>query len=292
MNMPIPRVRVVTDSTSDIPEDIARQLDITVVPANIQFADRSFQDGVDLSRDEFYRRLVSGTDLPTTSAPAAGIFAQTYRGVAARSAAAGQPLEGVVAVHLASRLSGLFNAARLGAEDVTETQVHLVDSQQVSIGTGLLAIVAARAAQAGMGLHEIVELVEARVPRVRLLALLDTLDYVRRSGRLGPARWLLGTLLNIKPIIAVRHGEVLPPVELARTRGQGLQRLTELATELAPFEELAVVHAQTPQLAATLLDRLSLLHPRDQIICSEVGVTIGTYAGPGAVGFICVQRAD
>jgi DegV family protein with EDD domain len=122
--------------------------------------------------------------------------------------------------------------------------------------------------------------------------LLDTLDYVRRSGRLGPARWLLGTLLNIKPIIAVRHGEVLPPVELARTRGQGLQRLTELATELAPFEELAVVHAQTPQLAATLLDRLSLLHPRDQIICSEVGVTIGTYAGPGAVGFICVQRAD
>lgn len=290
--MPVPRVRVVTDSTSDIPEDIARQLDITIVPANIQFADRSFQDGVDLSRDEFYRRLVLGPDLPTTSAPAAGIFAQTYRDVAARSAAAGQPLEGVVAVHLASRLSGLFNSARLGAEEVTDTQVRLVDSQQVSMGTGLLAIVAARAAQAGLGLDEIVALVEARVPRVRLLALLDTLDYVRRSGRLGPARWLLGTLLNIKPIIEVRHGEVLPPVELVRTRGHGLERLTELATEIAPFEELAVVHARAPQLAGTLLDRLATLHPRDQIICGEVGVTIGTYAGPGAVGFICVQRGD
>lgn len=290
--MPVPRVRVVTDSTSDIPEDIARQLDITIVPANIQFADRSFQDGVDLSRDEFYRRLVLGPDLPTTSAPAAGIFAQTYRDVAALSTAAGQPLEGVVAVHLASRLSGLFNSARLGAEEVTDTQVRLVDSQQVSMGTGLLAIVAARAAQAGLGLDEIVALVEARVPRVRLLALLDTLDYVRRSGRLGRARWLLGTLLNIKPIIEVRHGEVLPPVELVRTRGHGLERLTELATEIAPFEELAVVHARAPQLAGTLLDRLATLHPRDQIICGEVGVTIGTYAGPGAVGFICVQRGD
>jgi DegV family protein with EDD domain len=292
MNMPVPRVRVVTDSTSDIPEDIARQLDITIVPANIQFADRSFQDGIGLSRDEFYRRLVLGPDLPTTSAPAAGLFAQTYRDVAARSAAAGHPLEGVVAVHLASRLSGLFNAARLGAEDVSETQVRLVDSEQVSIGTGLLAIVAARAAQAGLGLDEIVALVGARVPRVRLLALLDTLDYVRRSGRLGPARWLLGTILNIKPIIEVRHGEVLPPVELVRTRGQGLERLVELATELAPFEELAVVHARAPQLAGTLLDRLAVLHPRDQIVCGEVGVTIGTYAGPGAVGFICVQRGD
>ncbi len=290
--MSVSRVRVVTDSTSDIPEDIARQLDITIVPANIQFADRSFQDGVDLSRDEFYRRLVLGPDLPTTSAPAAGIFAQTYSDVAARSAAVGQPLEGVVAVHLASRLSGLFNSARLGAEGVTDTQVRLVDSQQVSMGTGLLAIVAARAAQAGLSLDEIVALVEARVPRVRLLALLDTLDYVRRSGRLGPARWLLGTLLNIKPIIEVRHGEVLPPVELVRTRGHGLERLTELATEIAPFEELAVVHARAPQLAGTLLDRLATLHPRDQIICGEVGVTIGTYAGPGAVGFICVQRGD
>jgi DegV family protein with EDD domain len=292
MHMAVPRVRVVTDSTSDIPEDIARQLDITIVPANIQFADRSFQDGIDLSRDEFYRRLVSGPDLPTTSAPAAGIFAQTYRDVAARSAALGPPLEGIVAVHLASRLSGLFNSARLGAEEVTETSVRLIDSEQVSIGTGLLAIVAARAAQAGLGMDEIVALVEARVRRVRLLALLDTLDYVRRSGRLGAARWLLGTLLNIRPIIAVRHGEVLPPVEMVRTRARGLERLVELATEIAPFEELAVVHARAPQLAQTLLEQLAALHPRDKIICGEVGVTIGTYAGPGAVGFICVQRND
>ncbi len=289
--MPVPRVRVVTDSTSDIPEDVACQLDITVVPANIQFADGSYLDGVDLSRDEFYRRLVLGPDLPTTSAPAAGIFAQAYR-QAARPAADGQAVEGVVAVHLASHLSALFNSAWLGAQEVTETQVRLVDSQQVSIGTGLLAIVAARAAQAGLGLDEIVKLVEARVPRVHLLALLDTLDYVRRSGRLGAARWLVGTILNIKPIIEVRLGEVLPPVELVRTRSHGLERLTELATDLAPFEELAVVHARAPQLAATLLDRLAALHPREQIICGEVGVTIGTYAGPGAVGFICMQRGN
>jgi DegV family protein with EDD domain len=288
--MPLPTVRIVTDSTADIPPEIARELDITVVPANVQFGSESFRDGVDLSRDAFYQRLVTDPVLPTTSAPAVGVFAEAYRQVAARARAAGQPFSGIVAVHLAARLSALYNSARLGAEDVPDVPVRLVDSQQVSIGTGLLAIVAARAAKRGMGLDEVAALVEQRVPHVRLLAMLDTLEYIRRSGRLGKAKWLLGTLLHIKPIIEVRQAEVLPPVELPRTRSQALDRLAEMAAELAPFEELAVMHARAPDLAESLQHRLGRLHPPECIILGEVGVTIGTYAGPGAVGFICVRR--
>jgi DegV family protein with EDD domain len=287
--MPVPRVRVVTDSTADLPPDLARRLNISIIPANIQFGSESFLDGINLSRDEFYQRLSAGPDLPTTSAPAVGVFSAAYRRAADDAVAAGEPLEGIIAIHLASRLSALFNAAWLGAEAVTETRVRVLDSQQLSIGTGLLAVAAARAAHAGASLNEIAALVEERTPRVRLLAMLDTLDYVQRSGRLGRAQWLVGTLLSIKPIISVYLGEV-GLAESVRTRSAAVDRLVEMAGEAAPFEELAVVHARAPELGLRLTDRLAELHPSHGVIFGEVGVTIGTYAGPGAVGFIGMGR--
>lgn len=285
----VPKVRVVTDSTADIPADLAAALGITVVPANVHFGKETFLDGVSLSRDEFYRRLISGPVLPTTAAPAPGVFAGVYQGLLRQAEAEGQALEGIVSIHVASRLSGLYNAARLGAEALPGVAIRLVDSQQISIGTGWLAILAGRAAKAGESLDAIVSGLQARVPRLRLLAVVDTLEYVRRSGRLGKAQWLVGTLLSVKPIIEVRFGELLPPLELVRTRSRATERLVEMAARLAPFEEMAVMHAHAPDLGQALLARVTALHPPEQTLFAEVGVTVGSYAGPGAVGIIGIQ---
>jgi DegV family protein with EDD domain len=285
-----PSVRVVTDSTADLPADLAAELGITVVPANLHFGLETFLDGPEMSRQAFYERLMRDPVLPTTSSPAVGVFTDTYRRLVQESRDAGEELEGIVSVHLASRLSAVYNAARLGALDVPEVAVRLVDSCQISIGTGWLAILAARAARAGRRLEEIAAFVEDRVPRLRLIAALSTLDYVRRSGRLGRAGWLVGTLLSIKPIIEIRDGEVLPPRDLVRTRSRALDRLVEIAESLAPFEELSVMHAHAPELGQVLLERLSAVHPPERILLAEVGVTVGTYAGPGAVGIIGIVR--
>lgn len=286
----IPSVRIVTDSTADIPPEIARQMGITVVPANVQFGAETFRDGVDLSCDDFYRRLVEGPVLPTTATPAVGVFAATYRQLFQAAEAAGQPLEGIVSVHLAAQLSGLFNCARLGAEDLPEAAIRVIDGRQVSMGTGWLAILAARAAQEGKNLAQVVAFVEERIPKVRLITMLDTLEYVRRSGRLGRAQWLVGTLLNIKPILEVRDGVVLPSLDRVRTRSRAMDRLVEIAEGAGPFEELAVVHAHAPETGQALLARVGHLHPPERIFFGEIGVTIGTYAGPGAVGMIWVNK--
>ena len=285
----VPKVRVVTDSTADIPADLAAALHIKVIPANIQFGKESFLDGVSLSRGEFYQRLVRGPVLPTTAAPAPGVFAAAYQGLLKQAREEGQVLAGIISIHVSSRLSGLYNAARLGAEELPGLPIRLVDSQQISIGTGWLAILAGRAAQAGQSLEAIVSMLEDRVPRLRLIAVVDTLEYVRRSGRLGKAQWLVGTLLNVKPIIEVRYGELLPPLELVRTRSRATDRLVEIAARLCPFEEMAVMHAHAPELGQALLARVTSLHPPEHTLFAEVGVTIGTYAGPGAVGIIGIQ---
>ena len=287
--MPVPRVLVVTDSTADIPPELTRQLDISVIPVNVQFGSESFLDGVNLSRGEFYRRLVNDRVLPTTSSPSVGAFAQAYREAAERCRARGDEVAGIVSIHLPPGLSAVYNSARLGADEVPDIPVRLVDSQQVSMGTGLLAISAARAAAQGLGLEEVAKLARDRAPRTYLRAMLDTLEYVRRSGRLGAARWLLGTILRVKPIIGIHHGEVQPPLDLPRTRSRGLESLREMAEGLAPFEELAVVHAQAPDLANELIERMAGIFPRERIVVSETGVSVGTYAGPGAVGFMCIQ---
>lgn len=285
-----PSVRVVTDSTADIPPEMVSALGITVVPANVQFGAETFLDGVDLSKKEFYRRMVEGPVLPTTSAPAPGVFSAIYRDLWERAKASGHPLEGIVSIHLPAHLSAILNSAHLGARGVPEARIRFFDSRQVSFGTGWLAVLAAKAAQAGKNLEQVTTLVESLIPRLRLIAMLDTLEYIRRSGRLGAAQWLLGTLLHIKPLLEVRHGEVRPLPVRARTRAQAMDRLAEIAAQMGPFEELAVMHANAPETGQELLNRMAKLHPPERIVFGEIGVTIGAYAGPGAVGVIGIVK--
>jgi DegV family protein with EDD domain len=273
-------VKIVTDSTSDIPEELAVELEITIVPCNVHFGLETHRDGLDLSKEEFYTKLKTSPTLPTTSAPAAGLFEATYRKLTGET-------DQILSIHLASALSAIYNSAYLGAEAVSDIEITLIDSRQASMGLGWLVIAAARAAQEGQSPAQIVALVEDMMPRVRVFAALDTLEYLRKGGRVGKAVAVLGTLLDIKPLIEIRDSTVLP-LERVRTRRRSVQRLIELVAELGPLEELAVLHSHAPQEAQRLAEDISFLHPLERILIAEVGVIIGTHAGPNGLGVACV----
>jgi DegV family protein with EDD domain len=273
-------VKVVTDSTADIPEALAAELEITIVPCNVHFGLETYRDGIELSKAEFYTKLKTSLTLPTTSAPAVGIFEATYKELASET-------DQILSIHLASALSAIYNSAHLGTEAVSGVEITLIDSGQVSMGLGWLVIAAARAAQEGQPLAQIVALVEDMKPRVRLFAALDTLEYLQKGGRVGKTVAALGTLLNIKPLVEVRDSAVLP-LERVRTRRRSVQRLIELIAELGPLEELAVLHTNAPQEAQRLVEEISFLHPLARILIAEAGVIIGTHAGPNGLGVACV----
>jgi DegV family protein with EDD domain len=273
-------VKIVTDSTADIPEELATGLEITVVPCNVHFGLETYRDGIELSKHEFYTKLKASPTLPTTSAPAAGLFEATYRELASET-------DQILSIHLASTLSAIYNSVCLGAEAISDAEIALIDSGQASMGLGWLVIAAARAAQEGQSLAQIVALVEDMMPRVRLFAALDTLEYLRKGGRVGKTVALFGALLNIKPLLEVRDSAVLP-LERVRTRRRSIQRLIELVAGLGPLEELAVLHSNAPQAARRLAEEISFLHPLEHILIAEVGAIIGTHVGPNSLGAACV----
>ncbi len=277
-------IRVVTDSTSDIPEATAAEYGIVVVPAYVNIGEQSYLDGIELSRQEFYERLPTYAQAPTTAAPPPGAFRQTYEEVAA------QGVPEILSIHVASSLSGMLNAARLGAEEATGAQVTLFDSQQVTMGLGLLAIYAAKLAAAGHGINEIVALLEDRVKRTIILGVLDTLEYLRRSGRVNWAQFGIGTLLRIKPLLRVHLGQVEIP-ERIRTSKRAMERMLELATDLGPLEDLALLHTHgSEEEIGAFRDKTTFLNPEGLLpLAVELTPAIGAHVGPGALGIACVM---
>jgi len=273
-------IRVLVDSTADIPPDLSAELGITVVPDLVHFGSETFRDGVDLSDEEFYARLETSPVHPTTSSPGAGVFAVAYRELVDAGA-------DVVSIHPEATFSSLYSTAVLAAREIAAGRIAVVDSRQIAMGTGWLAILAARAGRAGANLDEVVALVEEARERVRLVAVLDTIVPLQKSGRLGILTALVGTLLKIKPLFAVRVGEPAL-LERPRTRRKARARLLEYIRELAPFQELAVVHTVAWAEAQALADDLAAarVHPRDRILIAQVGAAIGAHVGPRAVG-IC-----
>ena len=276
-------VKIVTDSTCDLPPDLARQLDIIVLPMTINMEGRSYYDGVDITRTEYYQRLPALKTLPTTAASGAEEFETVYRRLGEAE---------IVSIHIGSGLSGVLNMAKVGAE-ASGQRVTLVDSQQASMGMGWQVIVAAETAAAGGSLQSVLDAVASAQKRARLLALLDTLEYLRRGGRASAMTAALSNLLQIKLIIEVSNNKVFP---LARTHthGRGMDKLVEIVEGLAPLERLAVLHAANPAGAQVLAQRLGhCLSPTapSPLIVTDVTAIIGTHAGPGALG-IAIVRAE
>lgn len=278
-------IKIVTDSACDVPEALAQQLGITVVPVYINIGEEGYLDGVQLSRQEFYENLDSYPVFPTTAAPAPGSFAEVYQQLAAAGATE------ILSMHLASSLSNTYNAAQMGAEGAG-VPVTLFDTQQITMGGGLLVLTAAEAVAAGHSMAEVVALLRERVPRTRVFGMLDTLDALRRSGRVSWAQFGLGTLLQIKPVMMIYQGEV-SVVAKVRTRQRSMQQMLEMVDEYGPFERLAILHAHVPEAAEQLRQQATHLFPREQTpLIIEITPAIGVHLGVGAVGFACISAQD
>lgn len=278
----MPNVRILSDSLADIPPAISQSLHIAQVPCIVRFGNEEFRDRIDLSPAEFYRRLALSPTLPTTSQPAVGIFEEIYRDLA-------NTTDEILAIHTVGALSGVFNASRAAAQNISNARIELIDSGQVSMALGWLVILAARAACEGRSLDEIKALVVEAMPRAHVLGMLGTLEYARRGGRLGKGAALIGTLLNVKPIISIERGEVVP-VENVRSQKRALERLSQIALASGPPEELAVIHADGEEQAQGVKEALGAVFPIDRIVLTETGPVLGTHVGPGTVGIAWLSK--
>jgi DegV family protein with EDD domain len=277
-------VRIVTDSSADLPADEVARLGLEVVPLSIRFGSDEFTDGVDLSVAEFYERLASSAELPETAAPSPGAFEAAFR----RQADAGA--DAVVCINLSSGLSATIQSAQNAATAIAgDVDVRVVDSRSITSGLGTQVMLAADAAAAGASADDVVALVEGLVGRTHVIGALDTLDNLRKGGRIGGAQALLGSLLAIKPLLDISSGEVAEAGR-ARTRRKALESLRDQIFALPEPEHLCVAHGMAPDVD----EMLALLAPRyspDKIRVTTIGPTIGTHGGPRVMGLTWLDPA-
>jgi DegV family protein with EDD domain len=270
-------VRIVTDSTADLTNEQQQAAGITVVPLNVHFGDQVFRDHVDLTADEFFRRLKASTQLPRTSQPSVGVFEEAYRTLRENG-------DEIVSVHLSSKVSGTYNSALMAAQAVDAQAIEVVDSLSTSMALGFMALEGARLARSGRDRATIAERLQALVPKARVICVVDTLTYLERGGRIGKARALLGSLLNVKPILQLNDGEVVP-IGRARGRPQALTKLVELLERDGHVSQLAIMHGAAQADAEQLRERVAASYPGLDILLTEIGAVLGTHTGPGVIGF-------
>lgn len=270
-------VRVVTDSVSDIPPAVAQELGITIVPLYVHFGTEVFRDGVDLTADQFYARLASSRSFPATAAPPASEFARVYDRLARES-------DEIVSIHLSSRLSATWEAALAGRDEMRlDCRVEVIDSRTGIMAEGLLAIMAARMARAGEPLESIAGAVQAAIPCTHTYGCFDSLESMRRGGRVGKAAALLGSILHVSPIIGIQDGEVVP-VGRARSRSRAIDRLYASVLQFeGRIEGLSVEYATNPGDAEALAGKLDPVFARERTYISQVSPTVGAHAGPSVL---------
>ena len=273
------KISFVTDSTADVPTDLAERIGIEVVPALVNIGSHSYTDGIELSREEFYTRLPELIPPPTTSSPSVGSCQERYEKLLRKGA------DFVISIHPPNELSGIFNAARLAAQDFGQ-RVHVLDSGQVSLGLGFQVILAAEATARGAVLGEVMTLIDSLQQRVRLAALLDGIEYVRRSGRVSWAAAMVGGILRLQPLIELRFG-IVHRLGQVRTHLQGVERLMDVLNSWGPLERLAVLHTNAELTARQLLDEVKSKVSVPPLLVN-VTTAIGTHVGPNGLGFAAV----
>jgi DegV family protein with EDD domain len=275
-------VKIVTDSLSDITDDLARELGITVVPLYVRFGEEVFRDRVEMTTDEFYHKLVHGDTFPTTTQPPPGDFVDVYKKLAKKT-------DEILVIVVSSKLSGTYQSA-LQAKDIVEEKcrIEVIDSQTVAMGLGLIVIEAAKAAKAGANLDKLADLVRKAIPRSHLIIYFDTLKYLAKGGRIGKAQGLMGAMLSIKPILTIKNGE-MAPLTRVRSPAAGMDYLYNFVPGFSKIEALAVEHATTPDEADGLVERLSSIVPKERIYRSIVSPVLGTHAGPNAIALTVLE---
>jgi len=269
-------VRIVTDSVSDLPSEVAKELGITVIPLNVRFGTEVYRDGIDLTAEQFYDRLVHDKTFPVTSVPSPGTFAEVYNKLA-------EETDEILVIALTSKLSATYEVALQSIGLMKrKCRVEVVDSQWAVMAQGFIVMAAAKAAQAGASLDEILDLTHRNMKRVDIRAAFDTLEYLRRGGRIGAAQALLGSMLKVNPIITLKDG-VVEPAGRTRSRTKAIDHLYNFAMSFAHIEELAVEDAACPDDAELLVERLGSKFPKERIYRSKMTPVIGTHTGPGLI---------
>jgi DegV family protein with EDD domain len=272
------RVAIVTDSTADLPPDIRERRGITMVPLNVHFGDEAFRDQVDLTSEQFMERLSAAEKLPTTSQPSTGLFEQTFRELA-------QNHEEIVCVLLSSHLSGTVQSAQIAADAVADDiRVEVLDSLNGTLGCGYQVIHAADLASQGVDANVIAACLKMQHSRYHVIFFVETLEHLRRGGRIGKAASLVGSMLKLKPLLRVDEGVVVP-FERTRTRRKAINALVDFAENLSGIQRIAALHNTTPDDAQALIDRVGQLATGDSIVQTAViGPVLSTHIGPGALG--------
>lgn len=269
-------IRIVTDSSCDLPQSVADALGIVIVPLSIRFGDDEYIDRTTITTDRFWQLCSSSKELPQTAAPSPGQFLDAFRGLKEQGAT------GIVVISLSSSLSFTMQSAVNAAREMEgEIPVRVIDSRNASLGVGLIAVECAERAKAGDSLESIVELADSLVPRTHVFGALDTLENLRKGGRIGGAKAMLGTALSVKPLIEVRDGEV-EEAGKQRTRGKALAALIETLRNAGKVERLGVLHAQCPDID-DFVAKVREVYAGD-IMIGDIGAVIGTHAGQGTIG--------
>ena len=272
----MPRIAVVTDSTADFPGDAQERLGIEMVPLTVVWDRDSLRDKLDLRISDFYRLMRERSTLPTTSAPSAGMFEETYERLLGQA-------DHVISVHLAGKLSATLDVARGAADRVGGGRVSVVDSGQTTMCLGWMAIRAAELAAEGAEPIAIVRELESWVPRLRLYAVLDSLTNLQRGGRIGRAQALVGSLLNFKPLLLVKEGQVLP-LERPRSRASAMRRIVDVAASQGKIQKIGVAEGDAPEIMDELVRMVGERVPGIPVDRGEIGIVLGTHAGPGVFG--------
>lgn len=271
-------VCVVTDSACDLPPDLATELGIRIVPLTIRFGDEEFVDRRDLTPAEFWARCAASPVLPETAAPPPGLFEEAFRAAAADGA------DGIVCVNLSGRLSATIESARVAAKAVApDIPVKVIDSLSLTMGLGMMCVLAARRAREGAALEEVAAVVDDLIGRTKVFATLDTLENLKKGGRIGGAAALVGSMLSIKPVIEVRNG-VVEQESKQRTRSRALAYLVDKVRSFGQVENLSIVHGNAPDVEE-FRTMLAPVYP-GEIVVSQLGAVIGTHGGPRAMGVV------
>lgn len=277
-------VRIVTDSTCDLPAEVIERLGIGLVPLYINAGGQGYLDGVDITREEFYRKLPDYPVQPTTAVPSQQKFQDQYEAFSLSGASE------VISIHISSALSAVVNVATAAAREVHAVPVTVFDSRQLSLGTGFLVERAAQMAADGCRFDEIMQVLNEQVRRIHVFAALDTLEFLKRSGRMNRFVANLGALLQLKPILTMYDGN--PTTERVRTRYRATRRLFELLQQLGPLERLAILHTNAPARVAELMAQVREFLPGAQISVADITPVIGAHIGPGAFGFAAMSAND
>ena len=276
-------VKIITDSTSDIPESIVSDLDIEVVPLNIHIGQDDFKHGVDIGTDEFYTKLLTGSQLPKTSQPSPGEFLDVYNKFLDKS-------DAIVSIHVTSKLSGTYNSAIQAKSELNTTKpIEIVDSATVSMALGLIVIRAAKLAKEGGTLEQVVKEIDECSRKSEVLVVLDTLEYLAKGGRIGKASALIGSILSVKPILTVADG-VVDTFGKARTFTKAMNSLEEAIKGFTPVTDMSVFYSTDKNISDDMIGRLSGIVEADRLVVSRIGPTVGTYAGPKAIAVAVIKE--